>query len=71
MSPSSHWLGKEKKNAIESSLRSKYINDNGVDYINARRVVNADVTLNGNKIAAEAEQFEQILKKSITVTHYI
>lgn len=43
----------------------RYINDARIDYKNARRVVNADVGLNGNKIAAEARRFESILKASL------
>lgn len=43
---------------------TKYINNNKKDYINARRVVNADVGLNGAKIAREAEKFEDILKSA-------
>lgn len=42
-----------------------YIKASGVDYKNARRVVNADVGLNGNRIAAEARKFEQILNSSM------
>lgn len=41
-----------------------YITLNNVDYRNARRVVNADVGLNGNKIASEAKKFERILNDS-------
>lgn len=43
-----------------------YIKSSGVDYKNARRVVNADVGLNGSKIAAEAVKFEKILNASLT-----
>lgn len=42
-----------------------YIRSSGVDYKNARRVVNADVGLNGNRIAAEAKKFEKILNESL------
>jgi len=45
---------------------SNYINASGVDYKNARRVVNADVALNGNRIAAEAKKFELIIQTSLT-----
>ena len=48
-----------------------YINASGVDYKNARRVVNADVGLNGNRIAAEAKKFEKILQSSLTSIHTI
>lgn len=44
---------------------SNYIQSSGVDYKNARRVVNADVGLNGNRIAAEANKFEKILNASL------
>lgn len=44
---------------------SNYIRPSGVDYKNARRVVNADVGLNGEKIAAEARKFEKILNASL------
>jgi putative chitinase len=44
---------------------SNYIKAAGVDYKNARRVVNADVGLNGNRIAAEAKKFEKILNSSL------
>lgn len=43
-----------------------YIKSSGVDYRNARRVINADVGLNGNRIAAEAKKFEQIINVSLT-----
>lgn len=43
-----------------------YIKASGVDYKNARRVVNADVGLNGNRIAVEAKKFEKILNASLT-----
>lgn len=39
----------------------KYINNAKVDYINARRVINADVARNGAKIASDARKFEKIL----------
>lgn len=42
----------------------KYIKPSGVDYKNARRVVNADVKLNGARIAADALKFEKILRNS-------
>lgn len=45
---------------------SNYIKASGVDYKNARRVVNADVGLNGNRIAAEAKKFEKIINDSLT-----
>jgi putative chitinase len=45
---------------------SRYINSQGIDYRNARRVVNADVSLNGNRIAADARKFEKILHASLT-----
>jgi len=44
---------------------SDYINDNKVDYVNARAVVNADVKRNGSKIASEAEKFNRILSKAL------
>jgi len=40
----------------------KYINNTKVDYVNARRVINADVGRNGAKIARDAEKFERCLK---------
>lgn len=43
----------------------RYINNSKVDYINARRVINADVRLNGRKIARDARKFERILWKSL------
>ena len=43
-----------------------YIKSSGVDYKNARRVINADVGLNGNKIAKLANKFESILKNSLS-----
>lgn len=42
-----------------------YINPGKVDYKNARRVVNADVGLNGARIAALAVKFEKILRSSV------
>jgi putative chitinase len=45
---------------------SNYIKASGVDYKNARRVVNADVGLNGTRIANEAKKFEKILQASLT-----
>lgn len=44
---------------------SKYINSNQVDYVNARRVINADVARNGSKIANDARKFELILRRSL------
>jgi len=44
----------------------KYINDRRVDYVDARRVINADVARNGSKIARDAELFERILRASYT-----
>lgn len=44
---------------------SKYINSTKVDYVNARRVINADVGRNGAKIARDAEKFERILRGSV------
>lgn len=41
-----------------------YINKFKVDYVNARRVINADVGRNGARIAADAKKFEAILKAS-------
>lgn len=43
-----------------------YIKASGVDYKNARRVVNADVGLNGSRIAADAVKFERIIHASLT-----
>lgn len=43
---------------------SKYINKNKVDYINARRVVNADVGRMGAEIAYNAHLFESVLRDS-------
>jgi len=42
---------------------SHYITKDKTDYINARRVVNADVAANGSKIARDAEKFYNILTK--------
>lgn len=44
---------------------SRYITKNAVDYRNARRVINADVGLNGRRIAADAVKFENIIRNSI------
>lgn len=41
-----------------------YINSTVTDYVNARRVVNADVKRMGLKIAKDAERFEACLKAS-------
>lgn len=43
---------------------SDYITKDSVDYKNARRVVNADVAANGQKIANDAIKFASILNKS-------
>lgn len=43
---------------------SKYINSQKIDYVNARRVINADVARNGAKIAADAVKFEKLLRLS-------
>jgi len=45
----------------------RYISATKVDYVNARRVVNADVRLNGRRIAADAVKFESVLKNSLEV----
>jgi putative chitinase len=42
----------------------RYINDKKTDFINARRVINADVARNGASIARDAERFLNILRKS-------
>lgn len=42
----------------------KYINASKTDYVNARRVVNADVGRNGAKIANDARKFYNILKEA-------
>lgn len=44
---------------------SDYITKNNVDYVNARRVINADVARNGSKIARDAKKFEDIFKQSL------
>lgn len=44
---------------------SDYLNENEVDYVNARSVVNPDVERNGEKIAEDAKKFYMILKKSV------
>lgn len=44
---------------------SNYIRNAGVDYKNARRVVNADISLNGARVAAIAVKFEKILGLSL------
>ena len=49
---------------------SKYITSTVVDYINARRVVNADVARMGKKIAKDAEAFERVLKASYVKGEY-
>ena len=43
-----------------------YIKASGVDYKNARRVVNADVGLNGASIASLAKKFEKVIQQSLT-----
>lgn len=43
---------------------SDYLNSEKKDYVNARRCVNADVKLNGQRIADIAQRFETILKES-------
>lgn len=43
----------------------KYINTAKVDYVNARRVVNADTGRVGASIAKDAEKFEKILRKAL------
>ncbi len=45
---------------------SKYINKDKVDYVNARRVINADVGRNGARIAQDAKKFERVLRGSQT-----
>jgi len=42
----------------------KYITETNVDYINARRVINADVGRVGSSIASDARKFEKILRKA-------
>lgn len=42
-----------------------YINQSKTDYVNARRVINADVARNGQSIANDAIKFERILRNSI------
>jgi putative chitinase len=42
-----------------------YINNKKIDYRNARRVVNADVGLNGNRIASDARRFERVINASL------
>lgn len=42
----------------------RYINDKQTDFVNARRVINADVARNGASIARDAERFLNILRKS-------
>jgi putative chitinase len=44
---------------------SRYINNKRVDYKNARRVVNADVRLNGARIAKDARKFLKVLEASV------
>ncbi len=43
------------------------INGNVVDYINARRVVNGDVGLNGVKIVNYAKHFEKIFRQCVDI----
>lgn len=43
---------------------SDYITDRKVDYVSARRVINADVARNGARIASDAEKFYNILNKA-------
>ncbi len=43
----------------------KYINENETNYVQARRCVNADVGLNGGRIATVAKKFESILRDSL------
>lgn len=45
----------------------KYITATKVDYVNARRVINADVGRVGASIAEDAKKFERILNKSYIV----
>lgn len=52
------------KSSFTGATLSDFINTSQTDYINARRVVNADVARNGAKIAKDAEKFEQILRQS-------
>lgn len=42
-----------------------YLNATKTDYVNARRVINADVARNGGRIAADAVKFEKIIKAAI------
>ncbi len=42
----------------------KYINERKTDYVNARRVVNADVPRMGQRIANDAVKFESILREA-------
>lgn len=44
---------------------NNYINNKKTDYINARRVINADVARNGAKIAKDAIKFYNILNASV------
>jgi putative chitinase len=41
---------------------SDYINASKTDYVNARRIINADVAANGKKIAGYAEKFRAALR---------
>lgn len=43
---------------------SDYINGDKVDYINARRIINGDVGLNGAKIAGYAQKFDDALARA-------
>lgn len=43
---------------------SKYINAGDIDFVNARRVINADVARNGRRIASDALKYQNILSQS-------
>jgi putative chitinase len=47
---------------------SDYIGLNKRDYVNARRIINADVAANGAKIAAQAEKFREALRETTPET---
>lgn len=43
---------------------SRYINEDNTDFVNARRVINGDVGLNGKSIAAIADKFDDALESA-------
>lgn len=46
---------------------SEYIGPTGVDYVEARRIINSDVKANGQKIASYAKKFRDALREPVAV----